>query len=82
LFALRIPGFLIDVDFLTPEELDHEPIYRELWRPEGVGWGMATAIPMSTGENVTFILSRQTERDPFKRSSTGRLDELRPPSRP
>jgi hypothetical protein len=34
LFALCIPGFLIDVDFLTPEELDREPIYRELWRPE------------------------------------------------
>ncbi len=78
LFALRIPGFVIDVEVLTPEELDREPIYRELWRPEGVGWGMATAIPMPTGENATFILSRQMERGPFERASADRLDELRP----
>jgi hypothetical protein len=38
LFALRIPGFLIDVEFFTPEELDREPIYRDVWRPQGVGW--------------------------------------------
>jgi hypothetical protein len=78
LFALRIPGFLIDVEFFTPEELDREPIYRHVWRPQGVGWGMATAIPLPTGENVTFILSRRTERGPFERSSANRLDALRP----
>jgi DNA-binding CsgD family transcriptional regulator len=78
LFALRIPGFLIDVEFFTPEELDREPIYRNVWRPLGVGWGMATAIPIPTGENVTFILSRRMELGPFERASADRLDELRP----
>ena len=78
LFSLRIPGFLIDVEFFTPEELDREPIYRHVWRPQGVGWGMATAIPLPTGENVTFILSRRTERGPFERASADRLDALRP----
>jgi DNA-binding CsgD family transcriptional regulator len=78
LFALRIPGFLIDVEFFTPEELDSEPVYRHVWRPQGVGWGMATAIPIPTGENVTFILSRRTERGPFERASADRLDALRP----
>jgi DNA-binding CsgD family transcriptional regulator len=78
LFSLRIPGFLIDVEFFTPEELDREPIYREVWRPHGVGWGMATAIPLPTGENATFILSRRAERGPFERAAADRLDELRP----
>ena len=78
LFALRLPGFLIDVDYFTPEELDREPIYRDVWRPQGVGWGMGTAIPMPTGENATFILSRRTELGPFERASANRLDELRP----
>jgi DNA-binding CsgD family transcriptional regulator len=78
LFALHIPGFLIDIEFFTPEELDREPIYQEVWRPEGVGWGMATAIPLPTGENATFILSRRMERGPFERASADRLDELRP----
>jgi DNA-binding CsgD family transcriptional regulator/PAS domain-containing protein len=78
LFALRLPAFLIDVDYFTPEELDREPIYRDVWRPQGVGWGMGTAIPMPTGENATFILSRRTEVGPFERASANRLDEVRP----
>src|SRR5215468_9377615 len=78
LFALRYPGFLIDVEYFTPEELEREPIYRYVWRPQGVGWGMATAIPIPTGENVTFILSRPMERGPFERAAANRLDELRP----
>jgi DNA-binding CsgD family transcriptional regulator len=78
LFALRIPGFLIDAEFFTPEELDREPVYRELWRPQGIGCGMATAIPIPTGENVIFVLSRRMERGPFERASADRLDQLRP----
>jgi hypothetical protein len=78
LFALRHPSFLIDVEFFTPEELDREPIYRDVWRPMGVGWGMATAIPIPTGENATFVLSRRTELGPFDRAAADRLDELRP----
>jgi DNA-binding CsgD family transcriptional regulator len=78
LFAQRHSGFLIDIDFFTPEELEQEPIYRDVWRPQGVGWGMATAIPIPTGENVMFVLSRRTEHGPFDRASAQRLDELRP----
>jgi DNA-binding CsgD family transcriptional regulator len=39
---------------------------------------MATAIPLPTGENATFILSRRTDRGPFERAAADRLDELRP----
>jgi DNA-binding CsgD family transcriptional regulator len=78
LFAQRHAGFLIDTEYLTPEELDREPIYSDVWRPQGVGWGMATAIPIPTGENATFVLSRTTEQGPFERASANQLDELRP----
>jgi DNA-binding CsgD family transcriptional regulator len=78
LFAQRHSGFLIDVDFFTPEELEQEPIYRDVWRPQGVGWGMATAIPIPTGENAMIVLSRRTEHGPFERASAQRLDQLRP----
>jgi hypothetical protein len=30
LFAQRYAGFLIDVEYFTPEELDREPIYRDV----------------------------------------------------
>jgi DNA-binding CsgD family transcriptional regulator len=78
LFAQRHSGFLIDVEFFTPEELEQEPIYRDVWRPLGVGWGMATAITMPTGENVMFVLSRRIDCGPFERAAARRLDELRP----
>jgi DNA-binding CsgD family transcriptional regulator len=79
LFAQRHSGFLIDVDFLTREELEQDPIYRNMWQAQGgVGWAMATAIPIPTGENAMFALSRRTECGPFERASAQRLDELRP----
>src|SRR5262249_22523785 len=60
------------------EEWEEEPIDRDVWRPQGVGWGMATAITIPTGEHVMFVLSRRTEYGPFERASAQRLDELRP----
>src|SRR5262249_49014207 len=78
LFAQRHSGFLIDVEFFSPEELAQEPIYRDMWRPQGVGWGMATAITLPTGENAMFVLSRRIEFGPFERAAAQRLDELRP----
>jgi hypothetical protein len=78
LFAQRHSGFLIDIDFLSPAELDQEPIYRDMWRPLGIGWGMATAIPIATGENTMIVLSRRTEEGPFERAAVENLDELRP----
>jgi hypothetical protein len=68
------PGFLIEVEFFAPEELEQEPVYRDLSRPQGVGWGMATAITLPTGDNAMFVLSRPTELGP----AASRLDALRP----
>ena len=78
LFAARHAGFLIESDIFTPDELDKEPVYRDMWRPLGIGWATATAIPISTGENVIFILTRLTERGPVERAVVQKLDELRP----
>ena len=70
--------FLTDLDILTPDELDLEPIYRDYWRPQGVGWAVGTAIPIPTGENVVLIMTRRTERGPVERAVVQKLDELRP----
>jgi DNA-binding CsgD family transcriptional regulator len=78
LFAARHAGFLTDLDAFSPEELDQEPMYRDFWRPEGIGWTAGTAIPVPTGENVIFCLTRRTELGPVERESVQKLDELRP----
>src|ERR1700726_2487481 len=69
LFAQRYAGFLVDIDVFTLAELAREPIYCDFWRPRGIGWGMATAIPLPTGENVACVLSRLTDRGPFDRAA-------------
>ncbi len=78
LLAAHHAGFLIDVDYFTPDELDLEPIYRDVWRPQGIGWATGTAIPIPTGENVLFVLPRRLERGPVERTVVQKLDELRP----
>jgi DNA-binding CsgD family transcriptional regulator len=77
-FAVRHAGFLTDLDVFAPEELDQEPIYRDFWRPLGIGWAVGTVLPIPTGETVLLFMSRWTERGPFERDIVQRLDELRP----
>jgi DNA-binding CsgD family transcriptional regulator/PAS domain-containing protein len=77
-YAARHAGFLTELDIFTLGELDLEPLYRGFLRPHGVGWLTGTAIPIPTGEKVSFVLSRRTERGPFERTIIQKLDELRP----
>jgi DNA-binding CsgD family transcriptional regulator len=77
-FAARHTGFLTDLDVFTPDELDLDSLFRDFLRPQGIGWVVGTAIPIPTGENVAFCLTRWTERGPFERPFVQKLDELRP----
>jgi DNA-binding CsgD family transcriptional regulator len=74
----RHPGFLIESDIFTPEQLDVEPIYRDLLRPSGFGWGAATVIRMPTGDNVLAGLSRSNARGAVESKYIQILDNLRP----
>jgi DNA-binding CsgD family transcriptional regulator len=77
-FAARHAGFLTELDVLTPNELDQEPMIRDYFRPQGIGWLVGTVLPIPTGENLIFVLTRRTERGPVEREFVQKLDELRP----
>ena len=77
-YAACHSGFLTDLDIFTLDELDLEPLYRDFFRPQGIGWVAGTAIPIPTGEKVSFVLVRPTKRGPFERATVQKLDELRP----
>jgi hypothetical protein len=77
-FAACHAGFLTELDVFTPDELDLEPLFRDFWRPLGISWVVGTVVPIPTGENVMFILTRRTERGPVERAFVQKLDELRP----
>ena len=48
LFGQSQPGFFAEHDFWTEDQLDDNPIYRDFFRPRGLGWSAgtgATAAP-------------------------------------
>jgi DNA-binding CsgD family transcriptional regulator len=76
--AARHAGFLREQDVYTDEELEADPIYRDLLWPAGLGWCAATLIPVPTGDVLFLSVEREHARGPVDSSSVRQLDELRP----
>jgi DNA-binding CsgD family transcriptional regulator len=49
-----------------------------MWSRYGDGWSVLTLIPIPTGENLSLVLTRRTERGAVERAFVQKLDELRP----
>jgi DNA-binding CsgD family transcriptional regulator len=77
-YTMRNAGFFTDLEVFTRDELDQEPLYRDFWRPQGVGWLVGTFFPIPTGEKVSFVMTRGLERGPVEHTFVQKLDELRP----
>lgn len=78
LFGQSQPGFFAEHDFWTADQLDHNPIYRDFFRPRGLGWSAGTGLKMPTGDRVVFSVEREYSRGPIERDRIDRLNELRP----
>lgn len=72
------PGFFVEQDFWTDEQLASEPIYRDFFRPHGLGWSAGTGISIPTGDNIAFSIERTFERGPIESEYVDRLNALRP----
>ena len=71
------PGFLRDTDVLTPEQIERDPVGR-IFADLGLGWQVATVIPMPTGEGVGLTFERRLETGRATDDDVSRLDGLRP----
>lgn len=78
LFSQNRPSFLVEHDFWTPEQLDANPIYRDFFRPRGLGWSAGTGLMMPTGDNIVFSVERSYKRGPIENEQVQQLNELRP----
>jgi DNA-binding CsgD family transcriptional regulator len=78
LFTQKQPTFLAEHDYWTPEQLDTNEVYRDFFRPRGLGWSASTGLPMPTQDNIVFTLERDYTRGPVERDKIGMLNELRP----
>jgi len=78
LFSQNQPTFLVEHDFWTKDQLDANPIYRDFFRPRGLGWSAGTGIMMPTGDNIVFSVERAFDRGPIEKARVDTLNELRP----
>lgn len=72
------PKFFREYDFWSESELDAVPIYRDFFRPNGLGWSASTGIRLPTGDNLVLTIERDFARGPLDSAMVDRLDELRP----
>ena len=77
LFAKSMPAFFVENDFWTEDQLDSNPIYRDFFRPHGLGWSAGTGLQMPTGDHIVFSIERDHSRGPIERERVEALNELR-----
>lgn len=78
LVAGQHPGFVRDCDVITQEEIEREPVYRELLIPSGYGSGIGTLIAVPSGDNVIIHAERAYSQGSISIDALHRLDRLRP----
>jgi DNA-binding CsgD family transcriptional regulator len=72
------PAFFVEHDFWTADQIDSNPIYRDFFRPHGLGWSAGTGLRMPTGDNIVFSVEREFSRGPIEKERVNHLNELRP----
>lgn len=77
LFGKSLPEFFVENDFWTPDQLDQNPIYRDFFRPRGLGWSAGTGLQMPTGDHIVFSIERDHSRGPIERERVEALNDLR-----
>lgn len=77
-FTQNQPRFLVEHDFWTDEQLDQNEIYRDFFRPLGLGWSANTGMALPTRDNIVFTVERDLKRGPIEKEKIEMLDELRP----
>lgn len=76
--ALGHAGFVNDNDLLSDDEIASNDVYRNFYRPHGVGYRAGTIIAIPNGDSVAIVLPRHQDLGPVVRSSIDFLDVLRP----
>ncbi|WP_339931187.1 LuxR C-terminal-related transcriptional regulator [uncultured Brevundimonas sp.] len=72
------PSFFVEQDFWSEDQLGADPIYRDFFRPHGLGWSAGTGLRVPSGDNIVFSIERAFERGPIEIEHVERLNTLRP----
>lgn len=72
------PSFFVEQDFWSEDQMQADPIYRDFFRPHGLGWSAGTGLRVPSGDNIVFSIERAFERGPIEAEHVERLNSLRP----
>jgi DNA-binding CsgD family transcriptional regulator len=75
---MNYSGFVVDLDLVTPEEMETDPLYVDCLRKHGGGVGTGTVIPAPSGDLIIFNIERSHKRGVVNREVLPALDVLRP----
>jgi DNA-binding CsgD family transcriptional regulator len=76
--AKNYPGFVRDEDILTDEEIATDPMYVELLRPHGLGYGAGSVVNCPSGDHVVLTFERAGALGSTPVAVLTELDKLRP----
>lgn len=72
------PSFFVEHDFWDEEQLSADPVYRDFFRPRGLGWSAGTGLHLPTGDNIIFSVERAFDGGPIEPENVARLNSIRP----
>ena len=78
LMSQAAPAFFVEQDFWSEEEIGADPIYRDFFRPRGLGWSAGTGLQLPTGDSIVFSVERTLDRGPVEPDHVSTLNALRP----
>lgn len=70
-------GFERDIDVMTLEEIENDPIYRSFMRPIGLGWTMGDTVAEPSGHIIIFDLIRSMASGPHSKADLDAMAPLR-----
>jgi DNA-binding CsgD family transcriptional regulator len=78
LLTLPSAEFHSDADHFSLEDMEREPLYRDLLWPFGLGYATATHIRIPNGDSLILSLERPRDAGPVPQEALRRLTALRP----
>ena len=78
LLTIEHEGFIDEARYFTEEEVNTQPIFTEVMKPLGYGFGTSTFIRVPTGDAIILAVEKKAATGPVTPEAISRLDALRP----
>lgn len=78
LLTIQHDGFIDEADYFSEDDYNTQPIFTEVLKPLGYGFGTSTVISAPSGDRMVFAVEKKKATGPVTRASIAHLDSLRP----